>query len=768
MGTSLIFHFYIAQINISLHMPLKVLLYCLITLLYCQYAYSQGFAMPNKPTKGKGKPASIVKPILPKEVYGIDTFIQKVSVITQASHAEVQKYLLFIDELDGYNDSVVKNFKDPNTDAIITHKILNQAQLCSVYIENETWEVSPTLNQNIKKRYLGLLAKCLLEYWTTATTVGGNIEKRQNDVIRLHEMLYALKMNRLPEYVMQHLDASTYKHISQINTDSMVYHNFLNELSGQSPELLANLPLKQLSKYKGFCKVMEATATTAANKILNLSTSTGEERTIIRQCSSTLIQKIIAIGDSTQYYLKAISFLDDYAAGNKTIDDLNAITQDSIKYFDALIDAYLKGNISSANVIKRDLELVANNYVRIVNELHSQNDNIRFKCTEKLSARQLYYLCVLSNQEIYTSSYLGIYKRMMDKMKEQDGFTFLQNIQFNQFRTFIRMCANYNTLDNFLKSMQGTYKNKLMDNFVSGLGTQSIIDLEGAINVADSFGSIGDTSLIKFLSNKVDSTLQVHINTGNKGAIKAYEILKNIALAVQGIDTSNAFSQRYQIPPLTKVPLNTLQPDSNDKVYELMYFYGDDDGKVGFNNFMGGFDASKWHIDNSNYNWVVISSKGGKVPIEIYANKPHAEPQDEQAQHALMQYLYKANIQPTIVVHRGHSYHLDATIDAMSYHNKIIILGSCGGYQNLNKIINRSPNAHIISTKQVGAFGVNTPIINALHNTINTGNDVQWIPMWHKLQQYFNSNVKYKALFNDYVPPHRNMGALFIKAYNAI
>ncbi|MGH2647432.1 MAG: hypothetical protein ACRDE8_07685, partial [Ginsengibacter sp.] len=98
---------------------------------------------------------------------------------------------------------------------------------------------------------------------------------------------------------------------------------------------------------------------------------------------------------------------------------------------------------------------------------------------------------------------------------------------------------------------------------------------------------------------------------------------------------------------------------------------------------------------------------------------------------------------------------------------KIIMLGSCGGYQNLKKILTYAPEAHIISTKQTGAKDVNKPIIDALDNTLRAGNNIDWRQMWAGLETYFNKSSKdLRETFEDYIPPQKNLGALFIKAYS--
>ncbi len=95
------------------------------------------------------------------------------------------------------------------------------------------------------------------------------------------------------------------------------------------------------------------------------------------------------------------------------------------------------------------------------------------------------------------------------------------------------------------------------------------------------------------------------------------------------------------------------------------------------------------------------------------------------------------------------------------------MLGSCGGYSNLAKILEYAPEAHIISTKQIGARDVNKPIIEAINNTVRAGKNIDWRLMWNNLDVYFTKSGRDKKdLFDDYIPPHKNLGALFIKAYS--
>ena len=42
--------------------------------------------------------------------------------------------------------------------------------------------------------------------------------------------------------------------------------------------------------------------------------------------------------------------------------------------------------------------------------------------------------------------------------------------------------------------------------------------------------------------------------------------------------------------------------------------------------------------------------------------------------------------------------------------------------------------------------------------------DIDWVEMWTQLSKQFSSG-EMKQLFDDYVPPYKNLGATFLKAY---
>jgi hypothetical protein len=90
-------------------------------------------------------------------------------------------------------------------------------------------------------------------------------------------------------------------------------------------------------------------------------------------------------------------------------------------------------------------------------------------------------------------------------------------------------------------------------------------------------------------------------------------------------------------------------------------------------------------------------------------------------------------------------------------------VGSCGGYQRLNDVLETCPQAAIISSKQVGTGQINQLLIDVICEQMRRGVDIYWPTLWKQLETRFTG--KSLETFRDYVPPYQNLGALFIQAY---
>jgi len=271
--------------------------------------------------------------------------------------------------------------------------------------------------------------------------------------------------------------------------------------------------------------------------------------------------------------------------------------------------------------------------------------------------------------------------------------------------------------------------------------------------VATTYSSIKDTAVHNLVIEEVQRNKNKAHLSDNQLSFRIYNIL-NILFT----QSDSMVSARLNVPPISSLPYKSLQNDSGNVVQQI-FFPGDKDGKGVYNGFIRRHRTSKWKYSQTK-DWVRFESKGKNKVIK-YANKPHDEPKDEFAQKALQQHLIANNVNPSIIIQRGHSYHVATTLDQLAPHNKVIMLGACGGFNHLETIMSKSPDAQIISSKQVGSGSVNWPILDYMDRVLLSGKSLDWVTMWSDLGKRLRGN----PLFDDYVPPHKNLGSLFLKAF---
>ena len=512
------------------------------------------------------------------------------------------------------------------------------------------------------------------------------------------------------------------------------------------------------------------------------STSSPEGKLIHRN-TNRLVKTVVELSQ-TNNALFYFPFLDDLLTGKKTIEQLkplvgDGITYDSLGYYRLLVSTEIEYYKRMAppmrdtpvamfgpNGLRETLKGKAmQHFIKHINELHDvSNLAVRMKAIQPLTPTELYYMMIMGEADLYTSSYKHSFNRMLQLMGPNPrGDSLLQNVHFDYFKKFIKMAANYNKLDTFLKTMPLDKSEILMKVFVPNL--DKICKLEDAVDEADSYSSINDKTLLNTILSYVTQNKNINIAANNQRGIVIYGLLETILLSA---DTANKIdlTETVGIPSIYEIGLKELQ-DSKGRIVQQVFFYGDEDGKTFFPPFVNSFSPKEWKITMKK-EWVEIESLKGNV--FVYANRPldYDANLDDSAQVHLAKYLESLDMHPTIAVHRGHSYWLPGTIKRMPSDAKIVVLGSCGGYQNLNKILETCPDAHIVSTKEIGAGDINRPILNYMNQAFISGSTLYWKRMWRTLTKTFanDPSMAIRESWDDYVPPYKNLGAIFIKAYN--
>jgi hypothetical protein len=455
-------------------------------------------------------------------------------------------------------------------------------------------------------------------------------------------------------------------------------------------------------------------------------------------------------------------FLDELYTGKINIDNITPlIPEDQTEnYFKLLVETRIKqvqrkkeGKtlVAEAALLTKLKSIVMDLYVNDINGLHqTQSSIVRFKKIANLTPQELYYIAVLGADELYTSSFVsGIYPLIIRKLGTKNTSELLALVYQDYFKKFIALAANYNTLQNFLSHMPIEASNDLIRRFVRDLDIAPT--LEDAVDVADAFSSISDTSLQDLILSEIRK------NKNNR----LYQTLDALCTAAIHQKNTNPTIQALQ-NTFGLLDFNTLR-NNQKNVIVRQYFYGDKDGIQIFNAFINSFNKPGWKTIQKKY-WTEINSTNGKV--SIYANMPLDEKNelDLKAQDSLTGYLAAQKITPSIVIHRGHSYYANHTIASIDSSAKLVLLGSCGGYQKLTSVLKRAPNTQIIASKQIGKGVINAALLSQIAEALEKGQDLIWSGIWKQMNDRLKGEAK--TSFQDYIPPYKNIGLMLLKTYS--
>jgi hypothetical protein len=692
---------------------------------------------------------------------------------------EQQKFII----AGGRNDTLIRLAKDETVNFQITDALLRRVDNLQQNIEFDS-----TLNTNNKKKYLRSLEILLRDFYQSYKAKEISAAAAPALITAFDT---AMKLDRNGQSIEPVIVDGTYE-IGKILVECFLYPS---ENIGVKPsrlyltkrycEMHPSLILNYLSVHRGLPfedSLIVMAGHYDVRQLYDFATTSGDLGAHIRNSKDSLVHTVAMLANSRngsgQLYFP---FLDNLVKGRITTGDIDKVKDDDLNYYRLLVktrmeyaarilpperDTPLEMNALTDMLMKKGKQV----FVQEINALHTvDNPAIRFKILDPLTPAELYYLIVLSEDEIYTSSYLGVYDRIFQRMSNPYGDSLIMQMHGDYFRKFIKMAAAYNKLDHFLGTMDKQNAGTIMKSFIIHLEKANE---EEAVDVADSYSSIFEKNpaLARFILGEVKANYDKMIAAGDKKGIIIYNLLETLFESADST-TGTDLSARLGIPPVYSVDYNSLADDSG-RVVQQVFFYGDKDkdGQNSFINFMALFRPRpgvrpEWKI-TENPQWVTISSLKGK-PVLIFANKPllGEDDPDDKAQKALAAYLESRNLKPTIVIHRGHSYHVKYTIFQMPATARIVVLGSCGGYNNLSEVLRINEDAHIISSKQVGTKTVNEPILQAINNTLLAGKDIEWLPMWRELSARFKNDPAAKEKFDDYIPPYKNLGAIFIKAY---
>ena len=321
----------------------------------------------------------------------------------------------------------------------------------------------------------------------------------------------------------------------------------------------------------------------------------------VHKIKNIYLQQIVSI-TSDKDAQELLPFVIALAENRITPDSILNTRRNVTNYFQLLVNMQKQAQVTNPSFIFQKLlrngikEKSLSFYVNQINEQHSAKDAVRFASVAGLRPEDIYYIITSCGEELYTSSYLGLYKRMMEYFKNGSADSLFRIVQYDNFRTFMRLAANYNVLTDFLSKMPPEKTAGLLKQFISGIESDLNTGLEKAMDIADSFTGLDSAIVIKELIQK---ELASNLNRCRSGqsyfGLQLYSILLQVFdLVKQKDDLNKLWSTLGNYDILKR---NDLK-NKNGEIVEVVLFYGDEDGISSFNGFQklftGKLNKAKW------------------------------------------------------------------------------------------------------------------------------------------------------------------------------
>lgn len=480
---------------------------------------------------------------------------------------------------------------------------------------------------------------------------------------------------------------------------------------------------------------------------------------ILQHSQDSVVVKMNAMYKSLGYRSNAYNLMDDIMTNRKSPTACDSITRNEELNFMELINIVVRNEHSlGKNSVEADLQNLCLVKVRKINDINNVADDVRFFSIKDFTAEQLYVLMIYGEDELFKNSFSGVFQRLMNKIPAGGGYQFLQNIHFLHFRTFLKICGNFGKTDEFLNKMSADERLLLIGLLTKNLEAEKYNPSE-VIFVAEAIPGFTNPTDRGVINTTIKSEFE-RLQKANDGTgMLLYGLLASV-IQKSVVAEKNWFQQistSFELPLIDRIKISDLV-NQNHQCIQQHFFYDDEDGRSSFANFIASFKSMPNYTIQSFESYVEITSTGGVNKIMIFANKPEYE---QNGMNEIQKVLKLNNWEPTVIVHRGHSFHTEKTLNIIPENTKLLIVGSCGGYYKLPIAIERAPDAHIISTKQIGTMRVNDPIIKLTCEKIRLNQDLVWVDFWKEVEVLVGKT----PMFYDYVPPNKNLGSLFLNAY---
>ncbi len=430
--------------------------------------------------------------------------------------------------------------------------------------------------------------------------------------------------------------------------------------------------------------------------------------------------------------------------------------------------------------------------IESMNRLHEEEGAKRYNLLEGASVENLYDMMGYGyaelagglgaqeedgGDEIYTSTYHQVFNRILSSVEkegsEEDqnaqgsalGRFLLQDRQEEMLATFFKGVVEFSRTDDLMNALTSSEQQALISKALNY--TVDNRDLTQAISFSQMFNQIEHSNIQDMIRQAMIDKMndpQTDLEAKNLIGLMGRWHLDKSKTAHKNKEFKEIFSDsKYAFEHQETIKLDKLiSPDGVSR--QMTVFYKGKDGEYHHGVFLNEIEKNgyKKNENQGSDGYDVYTKSYRAKTIELYVVKPRSK-DDNSAIHQIKKKLENQNASIDLFVHRGHSYFASQSAeDCLGKGNVapspgLVIDGGCGGMSRVNNILSKTPEAQVISTPATGKGEDNNRIFLATNESIlkgQAGSEIDW------------RNIENASQAHDYIFPHENISALFIKAYN--
>ncbi len=413
----------------------------------------------------------------------------------------------------------------------------------------------------------------------------------------------------------------------------------------------------------------------------------------------------------------------------------------------------------------QDSAHIANQIGILLDDMSEDHPEDRFRVALALPADALFAVIARVGPQLYTSSLDGLFNVLRLQLKqERRGFLDLAKAPATRdawARFFIAVVSSGRGRDLFdtsAKPASGTVRD------LAKVSVGALLSFEHGVAPPIVAGALAEAMNLRpaqvraafedELAERHRTASDTHLRSvvGLAGGLHAQRLAGRRPTPAF---LAERFAELYPMPPTPVLTEDRLfQAGVN---WQRMTFYDDRDGRTSFRAFVKQRRALGWAIqDQGGFITATSPERRGRRIVAV-ADVPGA---GEQGRAALRDWMARQQAAPSIVIHRGHSYHENGTMTEIAPATALVFWGSCGGHVRLAATLEQAPDAQVLATQNIAMSSVNQTLLRIMEERLLNTGVIDWNAVWADAQAQIQDRS-----FSSYKRPDQDSANLALRGW---